>query len=183
MKKLGLIALLLLVSCNPYRFQMGEGNTIDAEIRSPLSSVERGKYEVTIRDTGILTLGRYSGSQYRMSFYLNLLSGEGATVSARPRVGHIIEDRGITMRFDRDGVRIDSSGVPLIEKKYVGFAQDTMVLVQLYSDSHLFQAISGCDTLIKKKIAMMESDDIIIQPLPNSEVQLIAPQWDYLPWF
>lgn len=162
---------------------MGEGNALDAQIRSPLSTVEQGKYAVTIRDTGMLTLSKYSATQYRTSFYLRLTRGEGASLSARARIGTHIEDRGITMRFDRQGVIVDSSGTKLFERRNIGFAQDSLLEVHLYSDSHIFQAVADCDTIIKMRIGMMESDEMIVQALPNSEVMLMAPNWQFLPWF
>jgi hypothetical protein len=177
--------LLLLMGCgDPYRFSMGEGNFIGAKIRSPLGSVTKGKSVVQLRDTGMISFGRYGVTQFHTTFVLRLDQGEGALLSARGMVRDQIIDRGVTVRFDRDGVVIDSSGKQLLTRKGVGFAQDSLLDVHVYSDAHIFQVVADCDTLIRMRyLRSMEPDEMLLQALPNSTVTLINPVWDYLPWF
>lgn len=179
------LLLLLLVGCgDPYRFSMGEGNFIGAKIRSPLSSVTKGKSVVQLRDTGMISFGRYGVTQFHTTFFLRLDQGEGARLSARGMIRDEIIDRGITLTFDRNGVVIDSSGKRLVERKGVGFAQDSLLDVHVYSDAQIFQVVADCDTLIRMRyLRSMEPDEMLLQALPNSTVTMINPVWEYLPWF
>jgi hypothetical protein len=185
MKYASILVLLLLVGCgDPYRFTMGEGNSIGAKIRSPLSTVTKGKSIVRLRDTGMILFGRYGVTQFHTTFFLRLDRGEGAVLSARGMVLDQIIDRGITVRFDREGVIIDSSGKRLLERKGVGFAQDSVLDVHVYSDARIFQVVADCDTLIRmRNLRSMEPDEMLLQALPNSEVSMVDPVWDYLPWY
>jgi hypothetical protein len=178
------IVMLLAGCADPHRFTMGEGNVIQAKIRSPLSSVTKGKSIVSLRDTGMISFGRYGVTQFHTSFFLRLERGEGAMLSARGMVRDRIIDKGMTIRFDREGVTIDSSGKRLLERKGVGFAQDSLLDVHVYSDARIFQVVADCDTLIRMRyLHTMEPDEMLLQALPNSEVTMINPVWDYLPWF
>jgi hypothetical protein len=184
--KYALVILLLciLAGCDPYSFSMGEGNSIGAKIHSPLNTVTKGKSVVRLRDTGIVSFGRYGVTQYHAFFKLRLDRGEGALLSARGNVRDRIIERGMTVRFDRDGVVIDSSGKKLLELKGVGFAQDSLLDVHVYSDARIFQVVADCDTLIRMRyLNTMEPDEMLLQALPNSEVSMITPVWDYLPWY
>jgi hypothetical protein len=162
---------------------MGEANSIQGKIRSPLSSVTKGKSAVQLRDTGMISFGRYGVTQFHTYFALRLDQGEGAKLSARGMVRDEIIDRGLTVTFDRDGVKIDSSGKLLLARKGVGFAQDSLLDVHVYSDARIFQIVADCDTLIRMQLRSMEPDEMLLQALPNSTVTLINPVWDYLPWF
>ncbi|HET6512934.1 MAG TPA: hypothetical protein VFH43_12120 [Candidatus Kapabacteria bacterium] len=178
------LAIFALTGCEPYRFSMGEGNVIGAKIRSPLHTVDKGKFRATVRDTGIISFGRYGVTQFHTTFQLRLDRGEGAILSSRGMVRDHIFDRGISLRFDRDGVEIDSSGKPLRTIAGVGFAQDSLLDVHVFSDAHIFQVVADCDTLIRMRyLRSMEPDEMLLQALPNSEVTMINPVWEYLPWF
>lgn len=182
-----LLLLLIVVAAgcgDPYRFTMGEGGVIQAKIRSPLGSVTKGKSMTRLRDTGMISFGRYGVTQFHTTFFLRLERGEGAMLSARGMVRDRIVDRGMSIRFDREGVTIDSSGKRLLERKGVGFAQDSLLEVHVYSDARIFQVVADCDTLIRMRyLKSMEPDEMLLQALPNSEVSMINPVWDYLPWF
>lgn len=179
-----IVMLTVLAGCDPYRFSMGEGNAIGAKIRSPLGSVTKGGSLVHLRDTGIISFGRYGVTQFHASFILRLDRGEGALLSARGVVREEIVDRGMTIRFDREGIVIDSSGTKLVERRGLGFAQDSVLDIHVYSDARIFQVVADCDTLIRTRyLKSMEPDEMLLQALPNSEITMINPAWDYLPWF
>ncbi len=185
MKYLSILLLLVLVGCgDPYRFSMGHDSAIGVKIRSPLNSVTKGKSLVRLRDTGMISFGRYGVTQFQTRFVLRLDRGEGAMLSSRGLVRDQIVDKGVTVRFDRDGIIIDSSGKRMLERKGVGFAQDSVLDVRVYSDARIFQVVADCDTLIRMRyLKSMEPDEMLLQALPNSEVSMIDPAWDYLPWF
>jgi hypothetical protein len=179
-----LLAAFTLIGCDPYHYTMGEAGYIGVTIRSPLNTVSKGKVVTTLRDTGIISFARYGVTQYRTRFFLRLDRGEGAMLSARGIVRDEIVDRGITLRFDRDGITIDSSGKQLVVRKGLGFAQDSLLDVHVYSDARIFQVVADCDTLIRmKQLRSLEPDEMLLQALPNSQVSLINPVWDYQPWF
>lgn len=179
-----LLAVIMVAGCDPYRYTMGESGMIGVKIRSPLHTVKKGKTISSLRDTGIISFARYGVTQYRTRFFLRLDRGEGALLSARGVVRDEIIERGITVRFDREGVEIDSSGKKLLARKGVGFAQDSLLEVYVYSDARIFQVVADCDTLIRMKhLRSLEPDEMLLQALPNSQVSLIRPAWDYHPWF
>jgi hypothetical protein len=179
-----LLASIAFVGCDPYHYTMGEAGYIGVTIRSPLNTVKKGKVITTLRDTGMISFSRYGVTQYRTRFFLRLDEGEGALLSARGVVRDEIVDRGITVRFDRGGITIDSSGKKLMDRPGLGFAQDSLLEVHVYSDAHIFQVVANCDTLVRtKQLHSLEPDEMLLQALPDSRVSLINPVWDYQPWF
>lgn len=180
---LAVVLMLVCAGCDPYSFRMGEASILDARIRSPLATVDPGKFDFTVRDTGLVTFSRWGASQYVSAMYLRLERGDGMRVSLRPEIGTHIESKGITVTFDRTGSVIDSLGHEIARLPGTGFAQDSLIYLHVYSDSRYLQIIADCDTLLKAHMRMKESDDIIVQALPSSEASLIAPYWEYLEWF
>jgi hypothetical protein len=172
--------LLLVVSCNPYRFRMGEGNVLDAQILSRLDKVDKGKYAVALRDTGKIWINRHGVTEYRFVGYLRLDQGDGASIYIRPAIAAQLEDEGVRVALGIGGTVIDSGGKFLARHDRNVFEGDSLIRLEIYNDSEYMQVIADCDTLLRAHVAMKESDDLIFMAHPGSKVLFFAPTWNYL---
>ena len=145
MRLLLLTLLLLVVSCNPYRFRMGEGNVLDAQILSRLDKVEKGKYAVALRDTGKIWINRHGVTEYRFVSYLRLDRGDGARVFIRPSIATSLEHEGVRVSLNTGGTVIDSGGKTLATFDRDVFQGDSLVRLEIYNDSEYIQVIADCE--------------------------------------
>jgi hypothetical protein len=53
--------------------------------------------------------------------------------------------------------------------------------VALMSENNYMQVVFDCDTIYRGWTKRNESDDVVVQALQGSEVQIIQPDWDDLP--
>lgn len=175
-----LILLALTVSCNPYRFRMGEGNVLDVQVLSRLDKIEKGKYAVALRDTGKIWINRHGVTEYRFVGYLRLREGDGVNVWIRPDIGTSIHNEGVRVALTTHGTRVDSAGKDLARLERDLFAPDSVIRLEIMNDSEYLQVIADCDTLVRTHVSMKESDDLLIMAEPSSEVIFFAPSWNYL---
>jgi hypothetical protein len=63
----------------------------------------------------------------------------------------------------------------------VTVAPNQTIHVALMSENNYMQVVFDCDTIYRGWTKRNESDDVVVQALQRSEVQVIQPDWDDLP--
>jgi hypothetical protein len=179
---LSVVLVLAMSSCNPYEFHMGGPHVVDCVVITSLNGVDQGGYEATLRDTAAVDLNYFGATQYNITMGIVLKRGEGFRIMMRPVVEqHDVKDSGIIVTATRSGVWLDSSHRVFISRPDVEITQDELIHVKLLSENHYMQVIMNCDTVFRGWSNKNESDDVVVQALESSEIQLIQPDWDELP--
>ena len=179
-KRIFHIAIVFVIAgCNPYQYGMGDKHFIKCEIISGLHTVEHSSNESLIKDGGILDLCYFAVTEHSISLNTKLESGDGFQVLLRPIVMHgFIKDSGLVMSFTKHGVAVDSNGRTIIERKYPSVSDGAVIRLYIRSDNTFTQVVYGCDTIYKSSFSKIESDDIVIRTLPQSELRIADPEWD-----
>jgi hypothetical protein len=179
---ISIVLVFAMSGCNPYEFHMGGPHIVDAVVITGLHGVDQGGYVATLRDTAAVDLNYYGATQYLISMGIVLKRGEGFRIMLRPVVEqHDVKDSGIIVTATRSGVWLDSSRQIFINRPDVAITQDELVHVELWSENNYMQVVLNCDTVFRGWSHTKESDDIVVQALESSEIQLIDPDWAALP--
>jgi len=174
--------IFAFIGCNPYEFHMGGPHVVDCVVITGLHGVDQGGSVATLRDTAAVDLNYYGATQYLISMGIILKHGEGFRIMLRPVVEqHDVKDSGIVVTATRSGVWLDSSRQIFINRPDVAINQDELIHVQLLSENNYMQVVLNCDTVFRGWSRKNESDDVVVQALASSEIQLINPDWDALP--
>ena len=124
----------------------------------------------------------YGATEYLLTMDVKLSRGEGFRILLRPTVEQRdVRDSGIVVTVTRSGVRLDSAGHNFQSLPWVKLPLNSQVPVSLYSDNNFTQVIVGCDTVYKGWSKKIESDDVVVQALESSELQIIDPDWAGIP--
>lgn len=175
---LAFLGLLGIASCDPYGFYMGEEHFATCRVLTSLHSVDQGQYVATIRDSGAIGMSRYGITQYKIRMDSKLVSGDGMRLMLRPVVEQrAVKDSGIVLTISTTGVRVDSGGKTMYSSAKAHMDRGTVYPLVLMSENTYTSVILGCDTLFRGRVGQIESDDIVVQALPKSEVLVINPNW------
>jgi hypothetical protein len=178
MKKLFIIALtFLLAGCDPYRFKMLGHHNLKGRIHSSLESVNVEEKYFDIFENGSVALELPTATQYSISFYAKIISGEGFRVHARSRVEETLIDSGVVVSISEKYARADKDGKNLSTLRSPGFSNDKVVFVNLYNDEKYLQVIIGCDTLLKYYPEGPAPDDLVITSIGKSDTRIFTPIW------
>lgn len=178
MRKLYIISLaLLLVGCDPYRFKMLGHTNLKGRIHSSLESVNVEEKYFDIFENGCVALELPTATQYSISFYAQIKSGEGFRVLARSRVEETLIDSGVVISISHSYAAADKDGKNLSVLKSPGFSNDNVVFVNLYNDEKYLQVVIGCDTLLKYYAEGPAPDDIVITSIGKSTTRMFTPIW------
>jgi len=177
------VALVLAESgCNPYEFHIGGPHVVDAVVLTSLGGVDQGPYEATLRDTAAIDLNYYGATQYIITMGIVLKHGEGFRIMLRPVVEqHDVKDSGIIVTITRSGVWLDSSQKNFVNRPDVMLTEGKMAHVKLLSENNYTQVVMDCDTIFRGWTNLKESDDVVVQALQSSEIQVVGPDWGELP--
>jgi len=171
-----------LAGCNPYEFKMGGPHIVSCEILTSLGGVDHDETMATLRDTAAIDLNYYGATQYYLTMAARLDHGEGFRVMLRPVVEHRdVKDSGLVVTATRSGVWIDSAGHRVLSRPDILIPTGQVVHVALLSDDHYTQIVFECDTVYRGWTRLKESDDVVVQALEGSQVDVIRPDWAGLP--
>ena len=171
-----------MTGCNPDVFSMGEQHVIRCYVMTGHHSIDQGHDVATLHDGAAMSMSSFGTTEYVFRMNTKLLLGEGFRVYLRPiGADRIIRDSGVTVSITTHGVSVDSGQSEVLTRKDVTLKTNTQLPVFLFSDAHYTELIYGCDTLYRGVSRKVETDDIVVQSLAGSEVQIIQPEWELLP--
>jgi hypothetical protein len=172
----------LFAGCNPYEFKMGTHHVVSCKVLTSLPSVEQGTTTATLHDTGAIGMSYFGATQYDLAMGIRLVRGEGLRILLRPDVEQRdIKDSGIVVTLTRAGSWVDSGQHFFLQRPDLGMPVGQNVPVFLLSENNYTQVVIGCDTVYRGWTRKLESDDIVVQALDKSEVEVIDPDWAGLP--
>ena len=175
-------ALVLFCGCNPYQFTMGGPHMVTCYILTSLPGVDHDEYMATLRDTATLDLNYYGATQYLLTMGIRVRDGQGFRILLRPAVEHRdIPDSGIIVIATPSGVMLEDSGRIFLTRPDIPLPKGQPVRVALLSENNYYQVVVGCDTVIRGWTKRMESDDVVVQALQASTVDVIHPDWAPVP--
>jgi hypothetical protein len=176
------LLLLALAACEPYLFDMTSDHPVSGQILTSLESVTAGSRTTTLRPRGAIQLSNFGISEYSLSFGARLHDGLGFEVLIHPRVElNRVVDSGFIARVTTHGESLTANDVVLSNKPSYSVDTGIVTAVKILTEAHLLQVIVGCDTLYRGKRYSIESDDIVIRTLDGSSLDVIAPNWAYVP--
>ncbi len=176
------LIILALAGCHPYEFALGGPHTVSCEILTALPGVDHNEEIATLRDTAAIDLNYYGATQYHLKMGMMLRHGEGFRILVRPVVEYRdVKDSGIVITATQSGISLDSGHHRFLTRSDVTVAPNKMVHVALMSENNYMQVVFDCDTVFRGWTKRNESDDVVVQALQGSEVQVIQPDWDDLP--
>ena len=176
------IVALALVGCNPYQFIIGGPHIVTAYILTSLPGVDHNSFVATLRDTAALDLNYYGATRYYLTMGARLRSGNGFRILLRPVVEHRdIPDSGIIVTATTSGVTLEDSGRIILSRPDLIVPTGRPIHVALLSANNYYQVVFDCDTIIRGWSKRKESDDVVIQALQGSTVDLIHPDWAAVP--
>ncbi len=177
-----LSALLTFAGCNPYQFVMGGPHIVTCYILTSLPGVDHSDYMATLQDTAALDLNYYGATQYYLTMGVRLRTGNGFRILLRPVVEHRdIPDSGIIIMATTSGLTLADSGRILLSRPDMIASPGQILHVALLSANRYYQVVLGCDTVIRGWTKRNESDDVVVQALQASTVDVIHPDWAALP--
>jgi hypothetical protein len=181
--KLALLSVLPFVAaCNPYDYQMNAGHIISCRVLTPLPTVEQGSLVTTLHDSGAINMSYYGATEYVVSMDMKLVKGSGFRVLIRPDVEQRnVLDSGIVVTVTPHGTTLDSAHHTFLERSDIRMAEGAQLPMSILSENNLMQVVLGCDTVYKGWTKKMESDDVVIESMPGSEVLVIRPDWNAPP--
>ncbi len=170
------------IGCKPYDFTMGREHIVACKVLTPLATVEQGHTYTTLHNSGAIDINYFGATQYLFSMDIRLLHGTGFRVLIRPDVEQRdVLDSGMILTVTDRGTTLDSAHHIILERSDVRMAEGTQLPLSLLSENNFSQIVLGCDTLTKGWSHKLESDDIVVQALPGSDVQVIQPDWADVP--
>ena len=173
---------LFIYACNPYEFNMGRQHIMVCKVLTSLPSVEQGHTIATLHDTGAINMNYFGATQYLITMDVRLNRGEGFRILLRPDVEQRdVKDSGIVLTVTRNGVWMDTVRQTFLKRLDVRLQPNEVLPISLLSENHYTQIVLGCDTIYKGWSKRMESDNVVVQALEGSEVEVIAPDWAGLP--
>ncbi|MDP4200915.1 MAG: hypothetical protein Q8922_11680 [Bacteroidota bacterium] len=179
---LALLGLMFESGCKPYDFSMGSDHIVACKVLTQLSSVQQGHTYTTLHGGGAININYFGATQYLFTTDIRLVHGTGFRVLIRPDVEQRnVLDSGMILTVTEHGTTLDSAHNIVLERSDVRMAEGTQLPLSILSENNYSQVVLGCDTLTKGWSRRMESDDIVIQALPGSEVQVIQPDWSDVP--
>jgi hypothetical protein len=179
---LSALAILLFAGCNPYEFDMGSTHIVRCKVLTSLPTVSQGHSATTLRDTGAIDLNYFGATQYLLTMDVKLLRGTGFRMLLRPVVEQRdVKDSGIVLIVTNNGVWLDSNRQIFLTRRDVQLQPNQQLPILLLSENNFMTVVLGCDTIYKGWSKIKESDDVVVQALEGSEIQVIAPDWAGLP--
>ncbi len=179
---IGLFAMLAFAGCHPYEFTLGGPDVVSCEILTSLKGVDHNQDVATLRDTAAIDLSYYGATQYHIKMGMMLTLGEGFRILLRPVVEYRdVRDSGIILTATQSGVSLDSGHRQFLLRSDVKVTPNQMIHVALMSENNYMQVVFDCDTIYRGWTKLKESDDVVVQALQNSQVQVIQPDWGGLP--
>ena len=179
---LAFLVAIMCYGCNPYQFIMGGPHVVSCEILTSLPGVEHNSYMATLTDTAALDLNYYGATQYYLTMGVRIRRGQGFRILLRPVVEHKdIRDSGIIVIATTSGVSLEDSGRIVLSRPEAAVASGQIIRVALLSENNYYQVTFDCDTIVRGWSKRNESDDVVIQALQNSRVDVIHPDWAGLP--
>jgi hypothetical protein len=178
----GFLAILALTGCHPYEFTMGGPHVVSCEILTSLPGVDHDLEEATLRDTAAIDLCYFGATQYHLRMDMCFQHGEGFRILLRPVVEYRdVRDSGIIVTATKSGVSLDSGHHRFLFRPDVPVAPNQIIHVALMSENNYMQVVFDCDTIFRGWTKRNESDDVVVQALPGSQVQILHPDWADLP--
>ncbi len=179
---IGLLVILAQMGCHPYEFDMGGPHVVSCEILTSLQGVDHTLDGATLRDTAAVDLSYFGATQYHLKMDVVLQHGEGFRILLRPVVEYRdVRDSGIIVTATPSGVSLDSGHHRFLTRSDVTVPLNQIVHVALMSENNYMQVVFNCDTVFRGWTKLKESDDVVVQALPSSEVNVMKPDWDDLP--
>ncbi len=177
-----LFIMAFAVGCHPYEFSMGGPHVVSCEILTSLPGVDHSIEMATLRDTAAIDLSYYGATQYLITMGVRLRHGEGFRILVRPVVeARDVRDSGIIVTATQSYVSLDSGHHRFLTRPDVTVAPDQIIHVALLSENNYMQVVLDCDTVFRGWTKLKESDDVVVQALQGSEVEVIQPDWAGLP--
>lgn len=172
----------VFAGCNPYQFVIGGPHIVTAYILTSLPGVDHNEYMATLRDTAALDLNYYGATEYYLTMGVRVQSGSGFRILLRPVVEHRdIPDSGIIVTATASGVTLEDAGRLILSRPDVIVPIGHPVHVALLSANNYYQVVFDCDTVFRGWTKRKESDDVVVQALQSSTVDVIHPDWAAVP--
>ncbi len=170
--------ILTFAGCNPYQFVMGGPHIVTCYILTSLAGVNHDENLATLRDTAALDLNYFGATQYQITMGARLDRGEGFRILLRPVVERKdIRDSGIIVTATTSGVTLEDSGRVFLSRPDITIARGHIIHVTLLSENNYYQVVFDCDTVIRGWTKRKESDDVVVESLQASKVDVIHPDW------
>jgi len=176
-----LLALPVLVACDPSRFMIEGKNPIQCRIYGPINSVEHTSNQFVLEHGAVLDLSVAGLTQYRFVMNTNLLEGDGMSIMLRPRAEESVVDSGVVVHLSKTHSFVDSAGHLLLDLPQVHLRDQGNELITLLSENHELEVTIGCDTIMKHRTSLIETDDIVLQASRTSKVRITGPSWQEVP--
>ncbi len=150
---------------------------LKGRIHSSLETVHVEEKYFDICENGCVALELPTATQYSISFYAQIKSGEGFRILARSRVEETLIDSGVVVSVSDKYVSADKDEKNLSSLKSPDFNNDNVVFVNLYNDEKYLQVVIGCDTLLKYHPEGPATDDLVITSIGKSSTRIFTPVW------
>ncbi|HEY3876050.1 MAG TPA: hypothetical protein VGM92_11275 [Candidatus Kapabacteria bacterium] len=179
---LSAITLFAINGCNPYEFALGGPHTVSCEILTPLAGVDHGPDHATLRNGAAIDLNYFGATQYLISMGLRLNEGTGCRILLRPVVEYRdVRDSGMILTLTSSGISIDPAHQSMLLHSETPLAPHKVTHLWILSQNNFTQVVLDCDTVFRGWTKRNESDDVVIEALPKSEVDIIQPDWASIP--
>lgn len=150
---------------------------LKGRIHSSLESVNVEEKYFDMYENSCVALELPTATQYSISFYAQIKSGEGFRVLARSWVEETLIDSGVIVSVSDKYASANKDGKNLSSLKSPSFNNDNVVFVNLYNDEKYLQVIIGCDTLLKYHPEGPAPDDLVITSIGKSSTRIFTPVW------
>lgn len=174
------LLLAVCTGCDPTRFTVLSDRDIDCRIYSDHRLVDKQPSGFTLSPGACVSTYYLWATQYRATYRLTLEDGEGVAIMLRPIVEEQVLDSGIVLTLGRNGYRLTNSDTVLAAGSHPRLVQGKSEFFRAFSDEGYLELTLGCDTLYRGFTKRIEGDDIIFSTLPNSTVNVFAPNWSDL---
>ncbi|MEO6941056.1 MAG: hypothetical protein ABI444_13115 [Candidatus Kapaibacterium sp.] len=165
------------IGCHPDRFIIGKDDPIQCRTFAPVRYTEHGNNAILLHDSSNVAMSFLGMTEFNLEMNVRLLKGEGFRFLMRPVVEEEVRDSGLVLVLTRSGSHVDSAGKQIIDLSHVHLKRDTAALLTFYSENNYLRVTLGCDTIVTRFTPMNESDDVVFEPLPKSEISVFAVDW------
>ncbi len=168
----------MMAGCNPYEFRMGGPHVTTCEILTSLPGVDHTGMTATLVDTAAIDMNYFGATQYLITMGITLQQGSGYRILLRPVVeARDVKDSGIVVIATRSGISLEQGGHVIVSRPDLMIAPNDPVRVALFSENNYMQVVFNCDTVFRGWTKLKESDDVVVQALEKSQVEIIHPDW------
>jgi hypothetical protein len=181
-----LVPLLVLAACgllpHPDTFRLDETSSAPMQgyILSDLSLVEKTfDNEIKIHKDGVCSIKRPDLTTNYFAFTAKMYSGKGLRVMTRTDRKKYQEEPGLVLEWTPDGSVVYENGKEIARADSVRAPLKSPVKLAFINEGSYFLFIADCDTIIKGRTALPESEYYILESM-GSEFILSGMMFEQL---